>query len=159
MQALTNQKSRTVSSCLLIGLNLYEKMWINKKQSHFWALCCKRSSMALLITYRKIGPSDAVLGNGLSRFKTQKYKWNAMAHGYRVWDMAGCFAGRVCLVPTVIFTATLASYADVLRVSSRVHSPWHRRRTKRDDSSPKNVCLGGHTQPPTTFLFAVKFAS
>ena len=30
---------------------------------------------------------------------------------------------RVCLVPTVIFTATLASYADVLRASSRVHFP------------------------------------
>ena len=34
---------------------------------------------------------------------------------YRFW--------RVGLVPTVFFTATLASYADVLRASSRVHSP------------------------------------
>ena len=49
--------------------------------------------MALLITYRKIGPSDAVLGNGLSRFKTQKYIRNAMTHGYRVYDMPGVLEG------------------------------------------------------------------
>ena len=41
MQTLTNQKSKTVSSWLLIGLNLYERMWINQKRSHFWAPCCK----------------------------------------------------------------------------------------------------------------------
>ena len=35
MQKLTNQKSRTVSSWLLIGLNLHKRMWINQKQSHF----------------------------------------------------------------------------------------------------------------------------
>ena len=40
MKALTNQKSRTVSSWLLIGLNL-PRMWINWKWSHFWAPCCK----------------------------------------------------------------------------------------------------------------------
>ena len=98
MQALTNQKSRTVSSWPLIGLNLYERIWINQKRSHFWALCCKRSVMALPITYRKTGLRDAVLANGLSRFKTHKYKWNAMAHRYRVRDMAGCFGGRACRV-------------------------------------------------------------
>ena len=42
IQTLTNQKSRTVSSWLLIGLNLYERMWINKKQAHFWAPCCSK---------------------------------------------------------------------------------------------------------------------
>ena len=31
MRTLTNQKSKTVSSGLLIGLNLYERMWISKK--------------------------------------------------------------------------------------------------------------------------------
>ena len=36
-QTLTNQKSRTVSSWLLIGLNLHERMWINQKRSP----CCK----------------------------------------------------------------------------------------------------------------------
>ena len=40
MHTLTNQKSRTVSSWLLIGLNLHERMWINQKRSHFWAPCC-----------------------------------------------------------------------------------------------------------------------
>ena len=40
IQTLTNQKSRTVSSWLLIGLNLHERMWINYKRSHFWAPCC-----------------------------------------------------------------------------------------------------------------------
>ena len=40
MQTLTNQKSRTVSSWLLIGLNFYEGMWIIQKRSHFWAPCC-----------------------------------------------------------------------------------------------------------------------
>ena len=133
-------------------------MWINQKRSLFWAPCFKRSIMALLITYRKTGLSDPVLGNGLSRFKTHKYKWNAMVHGYRVWDMAECFGGRVRLVPTVTFTATLGSCTDMLRASSRVHSP-HRRRPKRDDSSPKSFCMGGHTQPPTTLPFAAKFAS
>ena len=98
VQALTNQRSRTVSSWLLIGLNMYERMSINQKRSHFWALCCKRSVMALLITYRKTGLRDAVLANGLSRLKTHKYKWNAMAHRYRVWHMAGCFGGRACRV-------------------------------------------------------------
>ena len=43
MQTLTNQKSRTVSSWLLIGLNLHGKMWINKKRSHFWDPYCKLS--------------------------------------------------------------------------------------------------------------------
>ena len=42
MQTLTNQMWRTVSSWLLIGLNLYERMWINQKWSHFWAPCCNR---------------------------------------------------------------------------------------------------------------------
>ena len=42
MQTLTNQKLRTVSSWLLIGLNLPKKMWINQKRSHFWALCCNK---------------------------------------------------------------------------------------------------------------------
>ena len=42
MQTLTNQKSRTVSSWLLTGLNLYERMWINQKRSHFWAPCCNQ---------------------------------------------------------------------------------------------------------------------
>ena len=37
MQTLTNQKLRTVSSWLLIGLNLHERTWINQNQSHFWA--------------------------------------------------------------------------------------------------------------------------
>ena len=41
MQTLTNQKSRTVSSWLLIGLNLYERMWKNQKRYHFLAPCCK----------------------------------------------------------------------------------------------------------------------
>ena len=45
MQTLTNQKSRTVSSWLLIGWNLYERMWINKKRSHFWAPCCSQTSL------------------------------------------------------------------------------------------------------------------
>ena len=45
MQTLTNQKSRTVSSWLLIGWNLYERMWINKKRSHFWAPCCNQTSL------------------------------------------------------------------------------------------------------------------
>ena len=40
MKALTNQKSRTVSNWLLIGLNL-PRMRINWKRSHFWAPCCK----------------------------------------------------------------------------------------------------------------------
>ena len=40
MQTLTNQKSKTVCSWLLTGLNLYERMWINQKQSHFWAPGC-----------------------------------------------------------------------------------------------------------------------
>ena len=40
MHTLTNQKSRTVSNWLLIGLNLHERMWINQKRSHFWAPCC-----------------------------------------------------------------------------------------------------------------------
>ena len=40
MKALTNQKSRTVSSWLLIRLNL-PRTWINWKRSHFWAPCCK----------------------------------------------------------------------------------------------------------------------
>ena len=40
MQTLTNQKLRTVSSWLLIGLNLHERMWVNQKRSHFCALCC-----------------------------------------------------------------------------------------------------------------------
>ena len=40
-QTLTNQKSKTVSSWLLIGLNLYERMWINQKLSHCWAPCRK----------------------------------------------------------------------------------------------------------------------
>ena len=42
MKTLTNQKSRTVSSWLLFGLNLHERMWINQKRSHFWAPCCNR---------------------------------------------------------------------------------------------------------------------
>ena len=40
MQKLTNQKSRTVSSWLLIGLNLHKRMWINQKWSNWpksWA--------------------------------------------------------------------------------------------------------------------------
>ena len=45
-----------------------------------------------------------------------------MVHGYRVWDMAECFGGRVRLVPTVTFTATLGFCTDMLRASSRVHS-------------------------------------
>ena len=44
LQTLTNQKSRTVSSWLLIGLNLHERMWINQKRSHFWAPCFKVDS-------------------------------------------------------------------------------------------------------------------
>ena len=42
MQTLANQKSRSVSSWLLIGLNLYKRMWITQKWSHFWAQCCNR---------------------------------------------------------------------------------------------------------------------
>ena len=41
MQTLTNQKSRTVCSWLLIGLHLYKRIWINQKQSLFWAPYCK----------------------------------------------------------------------------------------------------------------------
>ena len=33
MQTLTNHKSRTVSSWLLIRLNLFQRMWINQKRS------------------------------------------------------------------------------------------------------------------------------
>ena len=44
MQTLTNQKSRTVFSWLLIGLNLYKRMWINQKRSDFWAPCCNDNS-------------------------------------------------------------------------------------------------------------------
>jgi len=45
MQTLTNQKSRTVSSWLLIGLNLHERMWMNKKRSLFWAPCCNQTRL------------------------------------------------------------------------------------------------------------------
>ena len=38
MQTLTHQKSRTVSSWLLIGLSLYERMWVNQKQAHTFGL-------------------------------------------------------------------------------------------------------------------------
>ena len=51
MQALTNQKSRTVSSWLLIGLNLYERIRINQKRSHFWALAVKKWSVAKTFPY------------------------------------------------------------------------------------------------------------
>ena len=40
MPKLTNQKLRKVSSWLLIGLNLHERMWINQKPSHFCTPCC-----------------------------------------------------------------------------------------------------------------------
>ena len=43
MQTLTNQNSRTASSWLLIGFNLYERMWKNRKRSHFWAPCCNKA--------------------------------------------------------------------------------------------------------------------
>ena len=39
MQTFTNQKSRMVSCWLLIGLNLYQRMWINQKRTDFWAPC------------------------------------------------------------------------------------------------------------------------
>ena len=40
MQTSTSQKSRRVSSWLLIGLNLYERMWLKQKRSHLWASYC-----------------------------------------------------------------------------------------------------------------------
>ena len=47
MQTLTNQKSRTVSCWLLIGLNLYERMWINPKRSHSRTPCCNGSKIKI----------------------------------------------------------------------------------------------------------------
>ena len=44
MQTLTNQKLRAVSSWLLIGLDLHERMWINQNQSHFWAPFCNKTN-------------------------------------------------------------------------------------------------------------------
>ena len=49
MQTLTNQKSRTVSSWLLIGLNLHGRMSINQKRSHFWDPYCKLSFCLLYL--------------------------------------------------------------------------------------------------------------
>ena len=43
MQVFTNQNLRTASSWLLIGLNLYERMWKNQERSHFWAPCCNKA--------------------------------------------------------------------------------------------------------------------
>ena len=43
MQTLTNQKSRTVSRWLLIGLNLFQRMWINQKRS-----ICTRGTFLLI---------------------------------------------------------------------------------------------------------------
>ena len=55
MQTLTDQKSRTVCSWLLIGLNLRKIMWINQKRSHFWAPCCNVTMYFLLLwTYKSI---------------------------------------------------------------------------------------------------------
>ena len=50
VQTLTNQKSRTVSSWLLIELNLYERMWISQKRPHFWAPYCKPVNCFLLLS-------------------------------------------------------------------------------------------------------------
>ena len=50
VQTLTNQKSRTVSSWLLIELNLYERMWISKKRPHFWAPYRKPVNYFLLLS-------------------------------------------------------------------------------------------------------------
>ena len=61
MQTLTNQKTRAVSSWLLIGLNLHERMCsmgINQKQSHFWAPCCNKP---IVITEPAV-PSARLLG-------------------------------------------------------------------------------------------------
>ena len=41
MQTLTNQTSRTVSSWLLIGLNLHERMWINQSGHTFGLFAVK----------------------------------------------------------------------------------------------------------------------
>ena len=50
VQTLTNQKPRTVSSWLLIKLNLYERMWLRKKRPHFWAPYCKPVNCFLLLS-------------------------------------------------------------------------------------------------------------
>ena len=44
MQRLTNPKSRTVSSWLLIGLNLHERMWINQSGHTFGLFAVKAKS-------------------------------------------------------------------------------------------------------------------
>ena len=50
VQTLTNQKPRTVSSWLLIQLNLYERMWISQKPPHFWAPCYKPLNCFLFLS-------------------------------------------------------------------------------------------------------------
>ena len=42
MQTLANRNSRTVFSWLLSGLDLYERLWIIQKRSHFRTPCCKK---------------------------------------------------------------------------------------------------------------------
>ena len=85
MQTLTNQKSRTVSSWLLIGLNLYERMWKNQKRYHFLAPCCKaylpngQGSNNLSLNRRaKIDPGQAKYESCLPRTS-----WNSIF--FQLW--------------------------------------------------------------------------
>ena len=80
MQTLTNQKSSTVSSWLLIGLNLYERMQINQKRYHFLAPCCKAylpngqgSNNLSLNRQAKIDPGQAKYESCLPRTS-----WNSI---------------------------------------------------------------------------------
>ena len=78
MQTLTNQKSRTVSSCVLIGLSLYERMWINQKRPHFWVPCCNAQAIETNYWW-------SVLRKELPKFKScRKFIFSAKLTGLGV---------------------------------------------------------------------------
>ena len=78
MPKLTNQKLRKVSSWLLIGLNLHERMWINQKPSHFCTPCCNVCSwtkglmILALLGYSRKNPHPP---DGWGPFLTPPLTW------------------------------------------------------------------------------------